>query len=936
MRLLRRLLIVFIAFVSLMVGALVLAAYLIDVPSLIKKYQPMALEAASTALNRKVEAGLVTPSWWPIFGVHVENLRIGQEPLENSLPVGLPSEQAFVNLGAAEIGVAVWPALTSLGHDIHISKIRLERPKVHIIRFADGHYNFESIGTSSSSTTTPSSGDSDSTGLMERLERARVEEIAIVEGHIRFEDRTSGPPFNFIINNLGFVTRNVGLGLPLEAVLTAAVEDSGVPHVKVRLKTKPLPDTLASFGAPEVESIDIETIRLPWSLPIEVPSVAIRKAELNSKIHISNTGKGGLRIDGPLELSHLRLTSPGLRAGPEFRIKLGLQVETSTQFKAIRLSGTTFELGPLKSAINGALQLSPALTWKDISIATPEPLSVQALAALAPGEPLSVPSGRVRLNAEAQGGLDENTVSLQATWSGFSYAQSDLSAKGSIVLKASLRGSTQQPTFKLGINITPLAVKGAGYEKPKSVAAELKLNGRVTNSAVRIGKSSLQLAQAKITSEGVYSLRPRGKIDIQMGLDTVALRPFLSTLKIPAETVPEGAKLGLSLRYRASASAPAEGRIDIPRINFSAGRSQLTGNASVQSLAPLNVQVVARSPYLDLDALMPSAEAAEDTPPPEPAPNEAILPPAYADAEVGVRLAVKKLIYQKVLMTDANLVLELVKGQLVLKQSTLKLLGGQFSGTGTRVNLKKAQPDYTLRAKIDRVQGAELINKFVGLGKGLGGELTTDLSFKGRGLDTQNITQSLSGDLSMLMANGKLDGVNMVTETLGPLGQALQAANIGGLKLSKVAATEFSRLRGSFTLKNGQANLKAPMVMSTSRGDIRFTGGVGIDGRLALQASFGVNPPIIRTLTKGKVRLRQPLPITFRLGCTMMKPCIQGLNVRSAAETIAKAYAGRAIDKLTDPYKRKLGIKDKSSGKAKAVEDAAKKAAERALKDLFK
>ena len=167
---------------------------------------------------------------------------------------------------------------------------------------------------------------------------------------------------------------------------------------------------------------------------------------------------------------------------------------------------------------------------------------------------------------------------------------------------------------------------------------------------------------------------------------------------------------------------------------------------------------------------------------------------------------------------------------------------------------------------------------------------------------------SLTGVLSLSLANGQLSGVNLVSAAVAPLGRALSFVRSSNSGFGSSAATSFRKMTGRFFLDKGRANLRSPLVLSTPQGEFRFNGGLSLDGVLAMTGSLGLTPATVRTITGGKVRIDRPLPIGFQLGCSLASPCVRNVDVGPAAETLTRLYAGKALDKLTGGLKDKIKI----------------------------
>ena len=292
-----------------------------------------------------------------------------------------------------------------------------------------------------------------------------------------------------------------------------------------------------------------------------------------------------------------------------------LHVLTSTAFTSLQLDGSRLRVGPMSSKVSGAIALSPAVSWSKASLDTTEPFSVRALAALRPGDRLPIPEGRLELQLRADGDMDKNAADLSAKWTGFSYAQESLTVRGAFSLKAKVFGATRTPNYAINADLSPLAMVGSGFQKGGGDEHPDRGERRVDRS----GPAALEGGDPPRfpgghDRGGIYPLGSKGKVDFGVSLGELALAPFLNELKIPTASIPKGSKLGMKMRYQASAASPAAGSLQIPTLTFAAGRSQLTANASVQRFSPLRMRAVARSPYLDLDALLGTSEGVEARP----------------------------------------------------------------------------------------------------------------------------------------------------------------------------------------------------------------------------------------------------------------------------------------------------------------------------------
>src|SRR3954466_11394453 len=104
--------------------------------------RPALAARMSDALGRRVEIGNLKVSWLA-GGVAAEDVIILDDPKFSRGP--------FVSAKSVSIGVDLMPLITS--RSLRVQSFRLERPKVVLLRSAAGDWNFSSLasGTSSSS-----------------------------------------------------------------------------------------------------------------------------------------------------------------------------------------------------------------------------------------------------------------------------------------------------------------------------------------------------------------------------------------------------------------------------------------------------------------------------------------------------------------------------------------------------------------------------------------------------------------------------------------------------------------------------------------------------------------------------------------------------------------------------------------------------------------
>ena len=935
---LRRLALGLLVLVLLGVGAIVAAGFLADVDGLIAEYKPQALAAASEALNRELEVEQVSATWFPTLGLRAEGVRIGDQPLTPEAGGSASADDAFVELDALQVGVAVWPALVSLGRKIEVSQIRLEGPSVRIVRFKDGTFNFSSLGPPADGAPEPEpepKAAEEGGGFAERLTSASVGAVAITDGVLYFEDRSEGGLGTLEVTDLGLLTQRVGLGLPVEAEFQAALAGAESPNLRLELSTGPLASRVSELGPPELRQLVFHAESVPLSIvPVAAQPVVLDAAGLSADVRVTPGSDDQLVISGPLNVEGLRLAQEGGPPGAPFDVELALSVATSTSFREVVIQDTRVSVGPLRTGLSGTLRTAPELSWNGFKVVSLGPFSVRDLAALAPGDRIPVPGGRLSLNLQSSGGPSRLSADVDAKWTGLDYIQEGLSATGGLGLSVRARGAPATPSVEVKLDLSQVGVQAEGFQKPAGLATRLDVNLDVQPSRIELQPSKVVLGAATLVGRGHYPMNEDGKIDFTFGLDEVKLKPWLGQMGIAVETLPAGSSLGLNLRYQAPAAEPARGSLTVPKLSFQAGQSRLTADASVERFEPLRARVRGRSPYLNLDELMPQAAAEEgaEAPPPEQE-DGPLLPPSMRAAEATIDLEVQRLIYSGVEMAKVDVLLLLRNGRLEVKSTKFGVFGGRFAADGTSLDLTANPLKYDLVARLDGLRGEAVLAKIADVGETLTGRLNSQINLSGQGFDLASLSRTLSGAFSVALDKGRLNGVNLVSSTVLPLQEALSFADTSGrLRLGEQLVTEFRRLAGSFEVEKGGMRLSKPLTIQTSQGKIDLRGGMGMDGNLAFTGAIQLPPTLVNRLAGGKVRAKSALPVEFGIGCTLSKPCVQNVDVKPAAQALTQMFAGKAVDLAGRALQKKTGIDPtKAQRAAKAAlrdAEAAKKKAE--------
>ena len=128
---------------GLLVVAAIAAAVFIDA----NQFRPALAAQLTQALGRRVEIGNLKVSWLA-GGVAAEDVVILDDPEFSKAP--------FVSAKSVSIGVDVWPLIAQ--RSLRVESFTLDRPRVALLRASNGTWNFSSLATGQSSSSSGSIG----------------------------------------------------------------------------------------------------------------------------------------------------------------------------------------------------------------------------------------------------------------------------------------------------------------------------------------------------------------------------------------------------------------------------------------------------------------------------------------------------------------------------------------------------------------------------------------------------------------------------------------------------------------------------------------------------------------------------------------------------------------------------------------------------------
>jgi len=386
-------------------------------------------------------------------------------------------------------------------------------------------------------------------------------------------------------------------------------------------------------------------------------------------------------------------------------------------------------------------------------------------------------------------------------------------------------------------------------------------------------------------------------------------------MEAPATADPEALKhASLSSSFTASDS-----QLILSKLEFELDQSRFTGDMSVSHFDQPNIGFELTVDEINLDRYMgPSSSAAEQD-------NVAMPREELQGQALEGRLSVGKMTLAGLNFSDARIGVAIRNGRLRVNPLTANFYGGTYSGDIT-LDSSAAVPILSLDEKIDSVTFQQLVADLVET-ESLSGTALGHLRLTGRGESSDDVLQSLNGDLGLTLAEGALEGINIWYEIRR--GMALYK----GLEPppEEPNRTVFSRMKLTATVANGLVSTREligelPFLTLSGNGTIDL-GQSLVD--LSLLASVRNVPELSQDPLGAELKGKQ---MPFKVSGPLDDPAVS-----VDWQALLKSEA-------TDMLLEKLGLKPgtstdegaQSESEPESSEDQMKKAAESALFDLLR
>jgi AsmA protein len=522
------------------------------------------------------------------------------------------------------------------------------------------------------------------------------------------------------------------------------------------------------------------------------------KPAMNGQISAKNLDISGKDIPQPVHVNDIELTlTPDTIRSNDFAATAGSTI-VNANFTLSNYSGNN-------STINAALRAPNARLGEILNIA--RAAGVGAVNGVSGDGTLSLdvhaqgPTKNMSaLNFSGTGKISNANLKLPSLTKPLQLRNSDIQFnKNSVALQnvsASLGQATANGALTLRNFDAPVVQFTLNAGGPLGEILELARTAGVSAVEGISGDGNLTLAikgQGPIKNASALDLSGTGKISN-------------ANLKLPSLTKP--------LQVRNSDIQFSRNSIGLQNVNAGIGQTNATGTLALRNFDAPQVQFTLNVDKVNVSELQQIFNAAPAQPKRAAVEHDfwSIVPKAKAQAPAnnspqsslltkmtgGGTVAVGVIQYDDLILNNAHSNVTLDHGLIKMNPVTADLYNGKENGSIT-IDMRPAQPVYTVNLKTDKVDANKLISSVSDVKQTIYGMLASNVNAAFSSSSASGIARSLNGSMAINLTNGKLMNINLLHE-LASVGKFL-----GGNFDAVQNFTNLVQLTGNFDVKNGVA-----------------------------------------------------------------------------------------------------------------------------------
>ncbi len=836
----RKVAIVIVVLVVIVVVAILALPHLID----INQYRGQIQAQLQQRLNRPVQLGEMSLGVFPLR-VEVKDVTIGDDP-------SFGSNVPFAQVGQLDVSVKLLPLLSK---NIEVDSLDLKRPRIEIIRNAQGVWNFSTVGSGPAAPAPPAQAaqpnqpqppgkQAPAQAMPSSSGGFSLAKLQITDGQIAVTDYQKHQS-RAVYDHIDVTLKDYAPGKPFSIDATAHLPGSGKQTLELSGDGGPVNN--ADFAStPFKGKVKLNEVSLSGAQKfLNTPALQGTDAVISGSTDLASMN-GKMTAGGSLKLDNAVVR--GVQVGYPIAADFNLSADLNNDVLDIKQGA--LKLGATPLSINGTINSHVSPSVVDVNVSTSN-ASIEEVARLAAALGVAFSantkiSGQLTANVHAQGPTDHPALNGNIDGKNLEVTGSEIQQPVRVpaIDLAMTPQQIQSNNFTATSGGTTLAaqITLAQYNgNSPSVDATLKtVNGKV-EELLGIAKAYGVSAVEGVSGSGNISLdvHATGLIKNFNAMNfsgTGALQN--ASLKMPSLTQP--------LRIRNANMQFTQNSVNLTNLAASLGSTNASGNLSIANFqAPrltfaltadkINVtelQQIAGSsePKTPTNkkadaswSLLPSADAA--TTPPQPSLLEA--------ATGGGTIAVGSILYQQTELTNVHSNVQLNHGVIALNPLTTQVYGGQAAGS-IIIDTRPAATTYAVNVKLTGADANKLLSSLSTVKDTVYGTLAASPNVTFSTPPSGDIVPTLNGTLGLDLTNGKLTKIDLVSE-LSKIGKFS-----GG---SAKGYTAISQMTGTLNMHNGVAqtnDLKAVLDV----GNLAATGTMNL-------VNQGLNLHVTAVLNKG-------------------------------------------------------------------------------------
>jgi AsmA protein len=769
----------------------------------VNNYRPRIQSELQNRLGRPVTLGNINLSLLPP-SLKVQNVAIGEDPRFGGGP--------FAKAQELDVRVALFPLLRK---DVQVQSLRLINPDIQLIKDANGNWNYATLGQKPAQTvpqqgkpqpapqkpsaTKPEPGQPSGSNAPQ-LSLAHLE---IQNGRVRLVDQKAKSQNTF--DNIDLTLNNFAPGKAFD--VDAAVHIAGRGDQQIQLKGTAGPLASGSAMIPFDGNVNLKQIAL-GDLQKFANIAALQgyngvltgELKATTKSNVVNS-EGSLKIDDP-QIKAVKLGYP---------ITLDYKLSDDLNSGLIRIENGTLHLGPTPISIAGSMNTTPTPAQIDMRLVT-KGASMSEIARLAAAAGVAFNAGtdiKGTLNADiaARGGTNNPALN------------GNLRADNVQITGGQIKQPVSVPQIELAL--TPTAVSSNQFtattggtrlnaqfnlkdytSQAPAIQATLNTNNANIGELLSIAQAYGITAADGMSGSGqiTLSLNAAGPLKNASAMvfnGTGAIQN--ASLNTPTLTKPLNVK-NANIKF-------SQNSMSLENVAASLDQTNAGGNLSIRNFAAPQVQFALNIDKLDLAALQNIVKST--TPAPQKRASFELIPRAYAQkaeepsfltkAVGNGNISVGQISYDQLVLQNVKSQVTLDHGIIKLAPLTSTVYGGQQSGQIV-LDTRQTPAAVSVSSKLQKVDANKLVSSVSSVKDTLYGLLAANANTNFRAGGNSNVAQSLNGQLSLDLSNGRLAKVDLLNQ-LASVGKFLN----GGGQSTAQPFTDITKLTGTFNVVNGLA-----------------------------------------------------------------------------------------------------------------------------------